>query len=246
MLRALLLLVACYAAVLVMFISPLASVVHAWLFPLLLAVIPIAIVCELMSAMLMDATLISSVGMMRRNAAVRQVVLEERALRMLRALQMLQSMSIKVSSLSPPTELCPVAADQARVPAGHSGTASGLVPGSHSSALPGSAQANQRQRLGASRPNPIGRRTARPRLTLTVFRVRCGGSCANSLRSHCATRRRRLSCRPQSCTSCRHPPVPARRPHAHNAHACTHERAPRGALCDLHASTQCSRLHTVA
>jgi hypothetical protein len=80
-----------------MFISPLASVVHAWLFPPLLAVIPIAIVCELMSAMLMDATLISSVGMMRRNAAVRQVVLEERALRMLRALQMLQSMSIKVS-----------------------------------------------------------------------------------------------------------------------------------------------------
>jgi hypothetical protein len=173
-------------------------------------------------------------------------VLEERALRMLRALQMLQSMSIKVSSLSPPTELCPLAADQARVPAGHSGRASGLVPGSHSSAPPGSAQANQRQRLGASRPNPIGRRTARPRLTLTVFRVRCGGSCANSLRSHCATRRRRLSCRPQSCTSCRHPPVPARRPHAHNAHACTHERAPRGALCDLHASTQCSRLHTVA
>jgi hypothetical protein len=57
---------------------------------------------ELLGMMLIDLTLVSSVGLMRSNPTVRQVVLEERALRMLRALQMLQSMSIKVRTPMPP------------------------------------------------------------------------------------------------------------------------------------------------
>jgi hypothetical protein len=65
-------------------------------------VIPLVVLLELLGMMLIDLTLVSSVGLMRSNPTVRQVVLEERALRMLRALQMLQSMSIKVRTPMPP------------------------------------------------------------------------------------------------------------------------------------------------
>jgi hypothetical protein len=161
---------------------------------------------------------------MRRNAAVRQVVLEERALRMLRALQMLQSMSIKVSSLSPPS----CAPQSIRPRPGrpqHDGPRLSL--GKPQLRPPGSVQARQR----GSAPHGIGWR-------LSVFRFRSGGSCANSSRSHCATRRQRLSCRPQSCTSCRHRRSRTAPPCAQRSRLHPQKRSNRGALICTQAHAQ--------